>query len=105
MGEANASRERHPTTGEGRIMAEEHQRIKVLVETAERSFKGYLYKPIRDERFRLSDWLNSYDKAFINLAEVEVADRGQHYRVGDRQNFVAVQLASITYITPMEPTA
>jgi hypothetical protein len=83
----------------------EHERIKVLIETAERSFKGHIFKPVKDERFRLSDHLNSYDKAFMCLADVEVADRGQHYRVGDHQQFVAVAVSAITYITPLQPDA
>ena len=68
-------------------MAEEdaqHRRIYVLIETTERSFKGFLYKPVRDDRFRLSDHLNTYGKDFICLAEAQIADRGQHYRVGDK---------------------
>jgi hypothetical protein len=80
----------------------EYKRIRVLIETAERSFRGYIYKPEKDERYRLSDYLNSLDNQFINLAEVEIADRGQHWRVGDKQAFVAIAIASITYVTPLE---
>ncbi len=81
----------------------EHRRVKVLIETNERAFKGYIYKPVRDDRYRLSDHLNDYNKQFICLADVEIAERGQHYRVGDRQPFVAVAITAITYISPMEP--
>ena len=78
-----------------------HERVRVLVETDERTFRGYVYKPVKDERFRLSDHLNSYDKDFICLSEVQVTDRGQSYRVGDKRDFVAVAVAAITYITPI----
>jgi len=78
-----------------------HERVRVLVETAERAFKGYVYKPVKDERYRLSDHLNNYGHKFINLADVQVLERGQQYRVGDKREFVAVAIASITYITPL----
>jgi len=84
-------------------MDKQYQRIKVLVETAERSFRGYVYKPVGDtEASRLSDYLNTYSDKFLRLADVEVTDRGQHYRVGDKQDFVAVSVAAIVYIAPME---
>ena len=84
-------------------MDQQYQRIKVLVETAERSFRGYVYKPVADtEAARLSDYLNSYSDKFLRLADVEIADRGHHYRVGDKQDFVAVSVSSIVYISPME---
>jgi hypothetical protein len=88
-------------------MAEEmtYKRVRVLIETAERSFRGYLYKPERDEQYRLSDHLNEYGKQFLNLADVEIADRGQHWRVGEKQPFVAVAVSSITYVTPLEDDA
>lgn len=81
----------------------QHQRIHVLIETAERAFKGYIYKPIKDDAFRLSDHLNTYGKEFICLTDVEVSDRGQHYRVGEKLPFVAIAINSITYLTPLEP--
>lgn len=79
-----------------------YKRIRVLVETAERCFRGHIFKPEKDESFRLSDHLNEYDKQFICLTDVEIADRGQHWRVGDKQAFVAVALNSITYVAPLE---
>lgn len=81
---------------------DDYQKIKVLVETAERSFKGYVYKPIRGEDYRLSDFLNSYGDRFLRLAEVEVTDRGQHYRVGEKIPFLAIAVAAITYLAPLE---
>lgn len=79
----------------------EVERIRVLVETNERTFRGYIYKPANDPRYRLSDHLNSYDKAFISLSDVQVTDRGQAYRVGERRDFVAVAVSAITYIAPL----
>lgn len=82
-------------------MSEGFKRIRVLIETAERSFRGYIYKPQRNQ-FRLSDHLNTYGKQFLCLTEVEVADRGQHYRVGEKQPFVAIAISAITYVAPLE---
>lgn len=80
-----------------------YRKIKVLVETAERSFKGYIYKPEGDDpTLRLSDFLNHYADKFLRMAEVEVTERGQHYRVGEKQKFVAVAVTAITYIAPIE---
>jgi hypothetical protein len=78
-----------------------HERIRVLVETAERSFRGYIYKPVKDAHYRLSDHLNEYEHNFIALADVIVQDRGQAYRAGDRRDFIAVAISAITYITPL----
>ena len=83
-------------------MENHHKRIRVLVETAERSFKGFVYKSLKEDGYRLSDHLNDYGKQFICLSEVEVADRGQHYRVGEKRDFCAISVSAITYITPLE---
>ena len=81
---------------------DDFQKIRVLVETAERSFRGYLFKPVREEGFRLSDFLNSYGDKFLRLSEVEITDRGQHYRVGEKIEFVAISVSAITYLAPLE---
>ncbi len=77
-----------------------YERIRVLVETAERSFRGFVYKR-KGERFRLSDYLNTYDKQFLCLTEVMITDRGKEYRVGDKRDFVAIAVSSVTFVTPM----
>ena len=83
-------------------MTDGHERIRVLVETDERAFKGWIHKPVKDDTFRLSDHLNSLGKDFICLSDVQITERGQAYRVGEKRAFVAISVASITYITPME---
>ena len=55
---------------------QEYQRIRVIVETAERTFRGYLYRPVIDESHRLSDYLNEYTCPFLCLSDVAVNDRG-----------------------------
>lgn len=86
-------------------MSEEYTRVRIMIETAERSFRGYVYMPERDEHFRLSDHLNTYDKGFLCLTDVEIADRGQHWRVGEKLDFIAVSVAQITYVTPLDENA
>lgn len=78
-----------------------YERIRVLVETDERAFKGYVYKPDKGASFRLSDYLNSCDRSFLLLTDVQVADRGQVWRVLEKRDFIAVSIAQITYVTPL----
>ena len=78
------------------------ERVRVVVETAERSFRGYLYKPIADEHDRLSDYLNDFDRPFLSLSDVAVNDRGQTHRPGERREFVAISTAAISFIAPMK---
>ena len=52
-------------------------------------------------RLRLSDYLNAYDGQFLCLTDVQIADRGQAWRVADTREFLAVAVASITYVTPL----
>lgn len=78
-----------------------HELVRVLVETAERAFKGTVYKPIKAEGFRLSDHLNAYEKSFLCLSDVQICDRGQAWRVSDKREFIAVAVSAITYITPL----
>lgn len=79
-----------------------HEKILVLIETAERTFRGYVHKPRLQDDFRLSDHLNTYDKQFIALSDVQINERGQQYRAGEKYPFVAVSVAAITFVTPVQ---
>jgi hypothetical protein len=81
--------------------AETYEPVRVLVETAERAFKGTVYKPVKGAGFRLSDHLNTYDREFLCLTDVQIADRGQAWRVSDTRGFIAVAVCSIIYVTPL----
>jgi hypothetical protein len=81
--------------------AEGHELVRVLVETQERAFKGTVYKPAKGDGFRLSDHLNAYDRTFLCLTDVQIADRGQVWRVSDKRGFIAIAVSSITYVTPL----
>lgn len=78
-----------------------YERIRVVVETAERTFRGYLYKPALGDSGRLSDYINEYNRPFLCLSDVAVNDRGQTHRPGEKREFVAISTAAITYIAPM----
>ena len=78
----------------------EFERVKVLVETAERSFRGYVYRPCSEPTHRLSDHLNEYNRRFLCLSDVQVNDRGQVHRPGEKREFVAISVAAIHYIAP-----
>lgn len=79
------------------------KRVRVLVETTERSFRGYVYMPA--DGVRLSDHLNSYRKHFLCMDGVEISDRGKHYATGDSAGFVAIAISQITYIRPLDENA
>jgi hypothetical protein len=78
---------------------EGYEQVRVLVETEARAFTGTVYKPIKGEDYRLSDYLNTYDRAFLCLTQVEIADRGQSWRVCDTRDFIAIAVSSIIYVT------
>jgi len=78
------------------------ERVPVVVETAERTFRGYLYRPLTDSNERLSDYLNNYNRRFLCLSDVAVNDRGQTHRPGEKRAFVAISTTAITYVAPMQ---
>ena len=80
---------------------EQYERVRVVVETAERTFRGYLYKPLVSADHRLSDYINEYDRPFLCLSDVQVNDRGQTHRPGEKREFVAISTSAISYIAPM----
>lgn len=82
-----------------------HERIKVMVETAERTLIGVIHKPVVDDQYRLSDHLNSYDKNFLCLSDVQIKDRGQEYRAGEKCEFIAISVSAITFIRPLDSGA
>ena len=80
---------------------QEYERVRVIVETAERTFRGYLYRPVLGPDHRLSDYLNEYDRRFLCLSEVAVNDRGQTHRPGEKRDFVAISTNAISFLAPM----
>ena len=83
-------------------MEQQFERVRVTVETTERSFRGYLYRPLDEPKSRLSDYLNRFDRPFLCLSDVTVNDRGQTHRPGEHLEFAAVSTSAITFIAPMQ---
>lgn len=79
-----------------------HEKIRVLVETPERSFRGIVHMPIKDDMFRLSDHLNTFGKEFLCLSDVTMNERDQQYRAGEKFSFVAIAVHSIVFVTPID---
>lgn len=82
-----------------------YERVRVLVETNERSFRGYVHKPVKDDKFRLSDHLNTLGNQFLCLTDVKINERGHQYRAGEQADFIAVSLSAITYVQPLAEEA
>jgi len=80
---------------------QQYERVKVIVETAERTFRGFLYRPVLGPDHRLSDYLNEYDRKFLCLSDVAINDRGQTHRPGEKRDFVAISANAITFLAPM----
>jgi len=80
-----------------------YERVRVIVETAERTFRGYLYRPVPSDNQRLSDYLNEYERPFLCLADVSVNDRGQTHRPAEKRDFVAIATSAICFLAPMRP--
>lgn len=80
-----------------------YERERVIVETAERTFRGYLYRPSAGSSQRLSDYLNEYDRRFLCIADVAINDRGQTHRPGEKRDFVAISTSAISFLAPMRP--
>jgi hypothetical protein len=80
---------------------QQYERVKVIVETAERTFRGFLYRPVLGPDHRLSDYLNEYDRRFVSLSDVAINERGQTHRPGEKRDFVAISTSAITFLAPM----
>jgi hypothetical protein len=83
------------------MAAQKLRRVHVLVETRERTFKGYLHMPAV-EGVRLSDHLNSLGDRYLRMSNVKVSPLGDMLRVTGEHEFVAVAAPNITYITPLD---
>ncbi|MBE0416142.1 MAG: hypothetical protein IBX63_00045 [Coriobacteriia bacterium] len=83
-------------------MSERYRKIRVLVETSQRAFRGIVHQPVTPDNQRFSDYINTYPHAFLSLSDVQVTERGQHSRAGDKQDFIAISVSAITYITVTE---
>jgi len=76
-------------------------RVRLMVETTERTFRGNLHLPASEPRVRLTDYLNRYDRAFLILTDVNINERGQTHRPSEKREFVAIATTAITFVTTL----
>jgi hypothetical protein len=79
----------------------EHRDERIVVETARYRITGTLQLPRDGYRSRLTDYLNSAERAFIPLTDVSVEplDGGSS---GTKRPYVAVSIAQIVLAAPLD---
>jgi hypothetical protein len=78
----------------------EHRDERILVETGRYRITGVLRLPRDGYRSRLTDYLNSSDRAFVALTDVELVpfDGGE----SQRRPFLAVSLQHVVLAMPLD---
>jgi hypothetical protein len=78
----------------------EHRDERILVETGRYRITGVLRLPRDGYRSRLTDYLNSSDRAFVALTDVEIVpfDGGET----ERRAFLAVSLHHVVLAMPLD---
>jgi hypothetical protein len=89
--------------GEGRtgiVEDVEHRDERIVVETDRYRITGLLRLPRDGYRSRLTDYLNSSERAFVALTDVEL----EPFDGGERQRcpFLAVSLSHVVLAMPLE---
>jgi hypothetical protein len=90
-----APRRGHPAI----FAAVEHHDERIIIETDRHRISGLLRLPIEGYRSRLTDYLNSSERAFIALTEVEVTPLDGSTRV-EKREFVAISVRHIMLAMP-----
>ena len=78
----------------------EHRDERILIETDRYRITGMLRLPRDGYRSRLTDYLNSSDRMFVALTDVELVpfDGGE----AQRRPFLAVSLSHVTLAMPLD---
>ena len=79
----------------------EHREEHIIVETDRHRISGLVRLPADGYRSRLTDYLNSAEREFLALTEVEVVSLNGTSRV-ERRDFVALSLRHIVLAMPAE---
>jgi hypothetical protein len=79
----------------------EHRDERILVETERYRITGVLRLPRDGYRSRLTDYLNSSERMFLALTEVEIAPRDGS-AVPERRPFIALSLRHILLAVPVD---
>jgi hypothetical protein len=81
------------------VTAMEHREERIVVETQRHRITGTLQLPRDGYRSRLTDYLNSAERTFLALTDVEI-DALDAATVTERLPFVAVSLSQIVLAMP-----
>jgi hypothetical protein len=79
----------------------EHRDERIVAETTRYRIKGVLRLPRDGYRSRLTDYLNSSERTFIALTDVEVTSLDDRGPV-QRHRFLALSLAHVVLAMPAE---
>lgn len=79
----------------------EHQEQRIVVETENYRITGTLRTPRDGYRSRLTDFLNSADRNFLALTDVELEPLNGHGHPAQR-SFIAVSLSQIVLAMPAD---
>lgn len=83
------------------VRAVDQRDEKIVIETVHHRITGTLRLPRDGYRSRLTDYLNSSERAFLPLTDVEIASLGGP-GAPDQRAFVAVSVAHIVLATPLD---
>jgi hypothetical protein len=89
------------TTPSGTVRAVEQRDERIIVETDRHRITGLLRLPADGYRSRLTDYLNSSERLFLALTDVEVTSLNGAPRV-ERRDFVALSLRHIVLAMPVD---
>jgi hypothetical protein len=81
-------------------MAVEHRDERIVVETDRYRITGLLRLPRDGYRSRLTDYLNSSERAFLALTDVELVPFGSGE--AQRRPFLAVSLSHVVLAMPLD---
>jgi hypothetical protein len=79
----------------------EHRDERIMVETSRYRITGVLRLPRDGYRSRLTDYLNSSERAFLPLTDVEIIPL-EGERRSERRAFVALSIGHIVLATPVD---
>jgi len=76
---------------------------RIIAETARYRITGMLRLPSEGYRSRLTDYLNSPDRSFLPLTDVEISRLDDHDpRASERRSFIALSLAHVVLAMPAD---
>jgi hypothetical protein len=90
-----------PATAHGIVESMEHRDERIVVETSRYRITGVLRLPKDGYRSRLTDYLNSAERSYLPLTDVELVPLGDGSS-GERRAFIALSLRHIVLAMPAD---